>query len=171
MTILPSNRTVKKVPTDVVSLGFCGEFCDQTQAQPGWNIWSVGYHGNNGGIFEEESRRSTYNTGRKFGPGDTVGCGIDFHRKEYFFTVGTEVIGTCLAKKFDLIYGKDLLIEKHIQPASQHLSSFAGSYTQLLVTMDKHAKSSSILGRMISCGQILRTSHGSTVCMIRIIDA
>ena len=142
ITIPSKHPRPKSVPTDLVSLGFCGEFCDQTQAQPGWNVWSVGYHGNNGGIFEQESRRSTYSTGRNFGPGDTVGCGIDFHRKWYFFTFGKEIVGMSLAKKCHLLYGNDLLIEKHVQPASHHLSSFAGSYTLLLVTVDKHSKSS-----------------------------
>ena len=139
ITIPRIDDTVKWDSTDFVSLGFCGEFCDLTQAQPGWNVWSVGYHGDNGGIYEEKGSQPTYSTERKFGPGDTVGCGIDYDTEEYFFTLGAEVVGTFLA---NFLYDRDLLIVKCIQPTTQHLRSFTGSYTLLLVTVDKLAKSS-----------------------------
>ena len=81
----------------IVTLGFCGEFCELAQAHPGWNAWSVGYHGDDGIVYEESSFRGK-KTGRTFGPGDTVGCGIDYDRGEYFFTLDQEVVGTSLRK-------------------------------------------------------------------------
>lgn len=83
----------------IVTLGLCGEFCDQTQAHVGWNVWSVGYHGDDGCIYEERPSRG-YSTGRQFGPGNTIGCGIDYASGEYFFTLGGEVVGTSLPKTF-----------------------------------------------------------------------
>lgn len=82
-----------------VALGFCGEFCDQRQAHTGWNLWSVGYHGDDGCIFEESGRRK-YSTEHKFGPGNTIGCGIDYASKEYFFTLDGNVVGMSPAKTF-----------------------------------------------------------------------
>ena len=77
----------------IVTLGFCGEFCDMTMAHPGWNAWSVGYHGDDGGIYEEEASRAiSYE--RRFGPGNTVGCGIDYASEEYFFTIDGKIVGT-----------------------------------------------------------------------------
>ena len=77
-----------------VTIGFCGEFCDLTAAHPGWRMWSVGYYANDGYVFEEG--RAIYDTGRGFGPGNTVGCGIDYTKGRYFFTLDGEVIGTSL---------------------------------------------------------------------------
>lgn len=61
-----------------VTLGFCGEFCDLTHAHPGWNVWSVGYHSDDCGIFEENGSDARCSTGFNFGAGDTIGCGIDY---------------------------------------------------------------------------------------------
>ena len=84
------------VAPSIVSLGFCGEFSDQTYAHPGWNMWTVGYHGDDGAIFEEEPYE-THKTGCKFGPGQTVGCGIDYDTEEYFFTREGEIVGMFIA--------------------------------------------------------------------------
>ena len=85
-----------ELPPPIVTLGFCGEFCDLVEAHPGWNAWSVGYHGDDGAVFEESPRSDT--DGSAFGPGDTVGCGIDYNRGEYFFTLDKEVVCTSLSK-------------------------------------------------------------------------
>lgn len=76
-----------------LTVGFCGEFCDQTLANMGWNVWSVGYRGDDGSIFEEASR-GKHKSERKFGIGFTVGCGINFYREEYYFTLNGNVVGT-----------------------------------------------------------------------------
>lgn len=72
------------------AIGLTGEYTNQVQALPGWNIWSVGYHSDNGGIYEHSSsRRATIKT---YGTGQTVGCGIDYEREEYFFTCDGEIV-------------------------------------------------------------------------------
>ena len=82
-----------------VTVGFCGEFCDLTAPGLAGNMWSVGYDGLDGGIYEGFGRRR-HMTGRTFGHGNTVGCGIDWNRKEYFVTLGQEVIGMYRPKRF-----------------------------------------------------------------------
>ncbi len=86
-------------PAPIVTLGFCGEFCELAQAHPGWNAWSVGYHADDGCVYAENScTADCTETGPTFGPGDTVGCGIDYNKGEYFFTLNKEVVGTSLPK-------------------------------------------------------------------------
>lgn len=82
--------TFESTPPDV-AIGLAGEFTNQLRSQPGWNAWSLGYHGDDGRIYEEASR-GKYPTGRKFGQGNTVGCGIDYDTDQYFFTLDGEVI-------------------------------------------------------------------------------
>lgn len=86
--------TFESTPPDI-AIGLAGEFTNQLRSQPGWNAWSLGYHGDDGRIFEEATQ-GKYPTGRKFGPGNTVGCGIDYDTDQYFFTLDGEVI--CMPK-------------------------------------------------------------------------
>ena len=81
-----------------VTVGFCGEFCDLTQSTLRGSMWSVGYDGLDGGIYKGFGGRRDL-TGRKFGHSNTVGCGIDYNRKEYFFTLGKEVVGMSMPKR------------------------------------------------------------------------
>lgn len=83
--------------TPIISVGFCGEFCDLTSAQVGWNTWSAGYHSDDGGIYAENSQASRmHETGHTFEHGNTVGCGIDYASDVYYFTVDGEVVGTSI---------------------------------------------------------------------------
>ncbi|KAL6787037.1 hypothetical protein J3E68DRAFT_432070 [Trichoderma sp. SZMC 28012] len=70
-------------------IGLTGEFTNQVDALPGWNIWSIGYHSDNGGIYEQNSQHCA--TANIYGTGQTVGCGIDYEREEYFFTCDGEI--------------------------------------------------------------------------------
>ena len=67
-------------------------------AHPGENVWSVGYHGDNGCIYEDS--KFMHKTGRKFGIGSTVGCGIDYAGEEYFFTRDGKIVGMFLLERF-----------------------------------------------------------------------
>lgn len=75
-----------------ISIGLCGEFSNGKEAHLGWDLWTVGYHGDDGKIFEEYGY-GTYKTELLFGPGNTVKCGIDYGKGEYLFTLDGEVIG------------------------------------------------------------------------------
>lgn len=140
ITISDVEHRVETGLDSIMAIGFCSEFSDLIQSRPGWNMWSVGYHGDGGWIFEANTR-CKYRTGRAFGPGNTVGCGIDYHRAEYYFTLGREVVGTSPSKKSDSLYEESPLNQNHIQPVAHPPTSYIGSYTLLSVTAEKHAKS------------------------------
>lgn len=76
-------------------------------------MWSVGYHGDDGCVYEEDSQW-TLHTGRKFGTGSTVGCGIDYANEEYFFTLDGKTVGMSPLERFVPLYGRDPLSEKHV---------------------------------------------------------
>ena len=62
-------------------------------AHSGWRQWSVGYHNDDGGLFEENGRFKEKHDEWKFGPGDTVGCGVDYAKGQYFFTRNGDLVG------------------------------------------------------------------------------
>jgi hypothetical protein len=68
---------------------------------PGWSLYSIGYHSDDGGLFFQ-SRRLPY--GPKFGERDVIGCGID-HAKDYlFFTHNGKFLGMILRVNYSRIY-------------------------------------------------------------------
>lgn len=75
-----------------VSIGLTSEFSDQNPAHAGQSIWSLGYHGINGTVYEDKHKEAS--TRHPFGPGDIVGCGIDYDSEEYLFTVNGEIVCT-----------------------------------------------------------------------------
>ncbi|QYT02972.1 Protein SSH4 [Trichoderma simmonsii] len=100
LTILESVQS-ENAGRVIFAIGLTGEFTNQVQALPGWNIWSIGYHSDDGGIFENESSRRA--TTKTYGTGQTVGCGIDYERNEYFFTCDGEIV---FRKSSTLIFRK-----------------------------------------------------------------
>ncbi|KAK1841563.1 hypothetical protein CCHR01_15797 [Colletotrichum chrysophilum] len=74
----------------IVTIGFCSEFSNMTDAHTGWKKWSVWYHSDDGGLFEQSGEyEGQYKT---YQPGSTVGCGIDYAEGNYFFTLDGEII-------------------------------------------------------------------------------
>ena len=57
---------------------------------PGWDNHSYGYHGDDGAIFR--GGRSQKH-GPPFGPGDTVGCGLEYSGRKIFFVRNGEFLG------------------------------------------------------------------------------
>ncbi|KAF2807187.1 uncharacterized protein BDZ99DRAFT_465114 [Mytilinidion resinicola] len=86
----PDSKDSDLLPPEL-AIGLRGEFSDQSGAHVGWRTWTVGYHGDDGRVYEHNYPVSS-DTGRKFGPGDTVGCGVDYSAEEYFFALRSEVI-------------------------------------------------------------------------------
>jgi hypothetical protein len=63
----------------------------QTNRLPGWDTQSYGYHGDDGNFFCSSGKGQLY--GPKFGINDCVGCGVNFAKKQIFFTKNGENLG------------------------------------------------------------------------------
>ena len=69
--------------TSCVAIGLSTKSFPLKGRLPGWNTESWGYHSDDGAIFHEKKIRGF---GPLFGPGDTVGCGIEYSTHTVFFT-------------------------------------------------------------------------------------
>ena len=58
---------------------------------PGWGPHSFGYHSDDGSFFAKNRCSPSY--GPRFGPGDVVGCGIDYHERAVFYTLNGTFLG------------------------------------------------------------------------------
>lgn len=65
-----------------------------TGKQPGWEQDSYGWHGDDGKLFSGDGVTSTSDSyGPPFGPGDVVGCGLDYTNGAVFFTLNGQYMG------------------------------------------------------------------------------
>jgi SPRY domain len=93
---------------ECVAIGLAtSSFCLHSR-MPGWDSHSYGYHGDDGGIFHATgSMLKEY--GAHFGMGDTVGCGVDYHRRAIFYTLN----GSFLGYAFELGKPATLMASSH----------------------------------------------------------
>ncbi|KAL7950549.1 ankyrin repeat-containing domain protein [Trichoderma barbatum] len=81
---LNGSRSTSKTEPPTIYIGFSGEFSIIKDAHPGWNVWSAGYHGGAGKVYQENcSASEALTTNLTYGPGDTVGCGIDTTQEQH----------------------------------------------------------------------------------------
>lgn len=83
---------------DCVAVGLATDNFDNHFKFPGWDCESYGYHGDDGATFHGNGHQLTQ-YGPSFGPGDTIGCGLDYIHKTVFFTLN----GVNLGVAFDNI--------------------------------------------------------------------
>ena len=94
---------------ECVAIGLSTDAFDTRDRMPGWDTTSYGYHGDDGGIFHGHGDMlRPY--GPSFGPGDTVGCGLDYRSRKIFFTKNGQFLGHAFEK-----VGKEA-IEKGLYP-------------------------------------------------------
>jgi len=100
----PSLRTSY---SDCVAVGVATRNFQFQSRMPGWDQLSFGYHGDDGGIFHS-SGGMLKQFGPKYGPGDTVGCGIDYVSKGIFYTLNGAFLGYAWERVSDKILKEDL---------------------------------------------------------------
>ncbi|KAG0575397.1 hypothetical protein KC19_5G001400 [Ceratodon purpureus] len=71
------------------AIGFTDEHFKNSR-QPGWEVNSYGYHGDDGKLYHGQGRGEPY--GQGFTTGDTVGAGINYAAQEIFFTRNGKVL-------------------------------------------------------------------------------
>ncbi|KAK6495308.1 hypothetical protein TWF481_003333 [Arthrobotrys musiformis] len=72
----------------MIGIGLCGEFSYLENAVVGHNLWSIGYHSDDGTVYlDGKSVKSSSH----FGFGDTVGCGVDIDTGECIFILNGKV--------------------------------------------------------------------------------
>ncbi|CAK7223112.1 hypothetical protein SCUCBS95973_005067 [Sporothrix curviconia] len=80
----------KKREEPMIGIGFCEASAKLTRP-PGWEHGSWAYHSDDGNAFTETATGKSY--GPPFGPGDVVGCGVNFRTGTAFFTRNGEDLG------------------------------------------------------------------------------
>jgi len=93
--------------SDCVAVGVATKSFQFQSRMPGWDQQSYGYHGDDGGIFHA-SGGMIKQFGPKYGPGDTVGCGIDYVSKGIFYTLNGEFLGYAWERVSDDVLEKEL---------------------------------------------------------------
>lgn len=100
-------RTHRTSYKDCVAVGVGTRSFQFQSRMPGWDQQSYGYHGDDGGIFHA-SGGMLKQFGPKFGPGDTVGCGIDYVSRGIFYTLNGKFLGYAWENISNEVLQKDL---------------------------------------------------------------
>jgi hypothetical protein len=75
---------------DCIAIGLATDTFDCQSALPGHNF-SFAYHSDDGGIYHGTGRQQKHAS--PFGPGDIVGCGVDYVTGSIFFTRNAKFLG------------------------------------------------------------------------------
>ena len=78
---------------ECVAIGLATEDFSLHTRMPGWDRFSFGYHGDDGGIFHGHGNMLR-EYGPRYGVGDTIGCGVDYQNGSVFFTLNGKLLGT-----------------------------------------------------------------------------
>jgi hypothetical protein len=76
---------------DCIAIGLATETFTCRTGLPGWNEISYGYHSDDGGLYHGSGLMQK--RASPFGPGDIVGCGIDYAKRGIFFTRNGDFLG------------------------------------------------------------------------------
>ena len=85
------------VTLSIIGIGFCSQYALVSE-MPGWDTayaptW--GYHGDDGEKYEPSGKSVGAPYATKYGPGDVIGCGIDFVHGSIYYTKNGVVLRMC----------------------------------------------------------------------------
>ena len=89
---IESGRPQQAPINECVAIGLSTQSFQQKYSMPGWDTESIGYHSDDGGIFHGKGVAARHGQ-PTFGPGDTVGCGVEYRSKRIFFTKNAKFLG------------------------------------------------------------------------------
>ena len=84
---------------ECVAIGLTTRSFPLTKRLPGWDVSSYGYHSDDGSLFN--ATHSVLSSAPTYGPGDTVGCGLDYSTRHIFFVKNGECLGYAFDKKVE----------------------------------------------------------------------
>lgn len=140
---------------DCIAVGLSAKSFQVHTKMPGWDSVSFGYHGDDGGIFHNTGDKIR-RFGPSYGPGDTVGCGIDYESRGIFFTINGRFLGYAWRGLGDDIIMNDLYPTVGIdsnwpvawnfgnQPFAFNLSSFNKQHRPVIEASLSHLGAASI---------------------------
>lgn len=88
----PQEMRQNSLYDECIAVGLASKSFEKSKQLPGWDKESYGYHGDDGGIFHGKGRQ-LLQYGPSFGCGDVVGCGVDYSKKQIFFTLNGRFLG------------------------------------------------------------------------------
>eukprot|EP00980_Cylindrotheca_fusiformis_P013467 scaffold3437_cov113-Cylindrotheca_fusiformis.AAC.34 len=77
-------------PQDCIAIGIATDMFDCKGVLPGHD-YSFAYHSDNGGLYHGTGGK--HRRANRYGPGDVVGCGVDYSKGAIFFTRNSKLLG------------------------------------------------------------------------------
>lgn len=94
-------RRASRVGSSCVAVGLSKRGFPESSRMPGWDSFSYGYHGDDGGIFHARGDMI-----RVYGPtynvGDTIGCGVNYLNGGIFYTLNGNFLGYAWVSEKDI---------------------------------------------------------------------
>ncbi len=86
------NSEAQPTSSSCVAIGLSTRQFQSRGRMPGWDTFSFGYHGDDGGLFHSHGEMLRV-YGPKFGVGDTIGCGVNYVNGGIFYTLNGDFLG------------------------------------------------------------------------------
>ena len=100
-----NNEIVQPRTSACVAIGLSSSEYSSSKRLPGWDAYSYGYHGDDGGIFHSNGNMIRV-YGPKYGVNDCIGCGVNYTNGGIFFTLNGDFLGYAWCNEKVVLNGK-----------------------------------------------------------------